>query len=110
MPEVIHLTNLDALNKLLEAGKTVLIDFYADWCGPCRMISPKFNDMAASSSNDNMVFAKVDVDSVHDIAQKYEIRAMPTFIALKGSETIDTVVGADPNKLAALVEKATVVA
>ena len=67
-------------------GKLVVIDFFATWCGPCKMISPKIEAMAGEMSN--VVFLKVDVDEAEDVAQEYNISAMPTFIFLKNGQKV----------------------
>ena len=67
-------------------GKLVVIDFFATWCGPCKMISPKIEAMAGEMSN--VVFIKVDVDEAEDVAQEYNISAMPTFVFLKNGQKV----------------------
>ena len=67
-------------------GKLVVIDFFATWCGPCKMISPKIEAMAGEMSN--VVFLKVDVDEAEDVAQEYNISAMPTFVFLKNGQKV----------------------
>ena len=78
-----------------QAGACVY--FTATWCGPCRMISPIFEDVAAAKSSS--AFLKVDVDDMPDVAAAARITAMPTFQFYKGGELVDTIVGADPQKL-----------
>ena len=69
----------DLKQELKDAGdKLVVIDFYATWCGPCKVIAPKVEEMSSSMSN--VVFLKVDVDENEDAAGEYNISAMPTFI------------------------------
>ena len=79
---------LDSLkSELANAGdKLVVIDFYATWCGPCKVIAPKVVEMAASM--DNVVFLKVDVDENEDASQEYKITAMPTFLFFKNGEKV----------------------
>lgn len=67
-------------------GKLILIDFHALWCGPCKMIAPELAKMAVE--NPDVVFLKVDVDEVDELAQEYGISAMPTFIFLKNGEKV----------------------
>ena len=66
--------------------KLVVVDFYATWCGPCRMIAPKLEEMA--KQNSNVVFLKVDVDEAEDVSEKYSISAMPTFLFFKNGEKV----------------------
>lgn len=75
-----------------------MIDFWATWCGPCKMISPIF-ERIASTVGDKVQFAKVDVDEQEQISQECGIKAMPTFIFFKNGEKVESVVGADPSKL-----------
>ena len=77
----------DLQSQLTAAGgKLVVIDFFATWCGPCKMIAPKIEQMAGSMAN--VVFLKVDVDEAEDVAQEYNISAMPTFIFLKNGAKV----------------------
>lgn len=87
-----------------EAGsRAVFVDFFATWCGPCKMISPKLEEM--SKHYTNVVVLKVDVDECEDIAQKYEISAMPTFIVFKKGSKVESFCGADAGKVEALLKK-----
>ena len=77
----------DLQSQLTAAGgKLVVIEFFLPWDGPCKMISPKFEAMAGEMSN--VVFLKVDVDEAEDVAQEYNISAMPTFIFLKNGQKV----------------------
>ena len=84
--------DLGDLKGQLEAagGKLVVIDFFAEWCGPCKMIAPKIEEMAAQMSN--VVFLKVDVDEAEDAAQEYNIQAMPTFLLIKNNQKVSCMV------------------
>ncbi|KAG7029409.1 Thioredoxin H5, partial [Cucurbita argyrosperma subsp. argyrosperma] len=88
----------DALVKQgIEAGKLIVVDFTASWCPPCRFIAPVFAEMA--KAHVNVVFLKVDVDDLKEIAQKFEVTAMPTFVFLKGGAEVHRIVGADKVEL-----------
>ena len=77
----------DLETQLKEAGdKLVVIDFFATWCGPCKMISPVLEEMEAQMSN--VKFLKVDVDEAEDVAVHYQISAMPTFIFIKNGQKV----------------------
>ncbi|XP_041634830.1 thioredoxin-like [Cheilinus undulatus] len=83
---------------LREAGdKVVVVDFTAAWCGPCRKIAPKFEE--ASEKYTDMIFIKVDVDECSDVATKYEIRCMPTFMFFRNGMKIDEFSGANQDTL-----------
>ncbi|KAI9142622.1 hypothetical protein BKA69DRAFT_264369 [Paraphysoderma sedebokerense] len=94
---VITVTSTEEFNKHINSGKVVIVDFFATWCGPCKMISPKFEGF--SNQYTNAVFLKVDVDDLPDVAQSCEIRAMPTFKIFKDGKQIDEIVGANPSAL-----------
>ncbi|KFY00093.1 hypothetical protein V495_00684 [Pseudogymnoascus sp. VKM F-4514 (FW-929)] len=83
---------------------TVVLDAFAEWCGPCKAISPKLVEY--SNQFPNAHFIKVDVDDVPDVAQELGIRAMPTFIFFKKGEKAGEVVGANPPALLAAITKA----
>lgn len=83
------------------SGLTV-VDFYATWCGPCKMIAPVIEKLAESVPQAH--FIKVDVDESPDIAKEYSISAMPTFLFFKDGQKIETVVGANVGKLQATVK------
>lgn len=79
------------LDALLEKNSVVIVDFYADWCPPCKAIAPKFEKLATEMSG--VKFAKVNIDKLQSIARKYEIRSIPTFIIFKAGKTVRTMVG-----------------
>lgn len=75
----------------------VLIDFYADWCGPCKMLGPIVESIA--SSRDNIKVAKVNVDKLPDIARNYSVMSIPTLILFKNGKMIDKKIGFTPEIL-----------
>ncbi|KAI8827823.1 Allergen Cop c 2 [Chytriomyces cf. hyalinus JEL632] len=87
----------------LKSGKTVIVDWSATWCGPCKMISPVFVKLAEEFTN--VVFIKVDVDEVPDAAEAAGISSMPTFQVYQDSQKVDEMIGANPAKLRGLLEK-----
>ncbi|TFY58927.1 hypothetical protein EVG20_g7973 [Dentipellis fragilis] len=98
---VIPVTSLAEFHKLINGDKTVIFDFWATWCGPCRVISPIFEQLSAKYPSAE--FYKVDVDEQPDIAQEVGVRAMPTFVAFKNGQKLDEVVGAVPPNLEKLI-------
>ncbi|KAL6893886.1 hypothetical protein ACP4OV_007984 [Aristida adscensionis] len=79
------------------AGKLMVIDFSASWCGPCRFIEPAFKEMA--SRNPNAIFVKIDVDELAEVARTWKVEAMPTFVLAKGGKEVSRVVGAKKDEL-----------
>ena len=88
--------------EVLASGKPVVIDFWAEWCGPCRMIAPIVDELAAEYA-EQVVIGKCDVEENDEITVKYGVRNIPTIIFLKNGELVDKQVGACPKD--ALKEK-----
>jgi thioredoxin 1 len=80
---------------VLQSDKPVLVDFWAEWCGPCRMVGPIVNELSEDYAG-RLVFGKVDVDSNPGIASKYGIRNIPTILFFKGGVVVEKHVGAAP--------------
>ncbi|KAN0101442.1 thioredoxin domain containing protein [Hyaloscypha variabilis] len=94
-----EIKSLSQFNKL-KANPLLVIDFYATWCGPCKVISPVFDKLAKPhDSSTSIIFAKCDVDKAKDVAQACNITAMPTFQFFKQGKKVDEVKGADPQQL-----------
>lgn len=94
-----------AWRSLLAQSKPVLVDFTATWCGPCKMISPVFEQLAGQNAG-KIIFAKVDVDEAQDVARACGVTSMPTFQLHKGGKLVSSFSGADPQRLQALVAEA----
>ncbi|KAG8698367.1 hypothetical protein FRC09_007265 [Ceratobasidium sp. 395] len=86
---ITHITSVTHLSTILEAAKSqlVVIDLHATWCGPCHQIAPRYESLA--TSNPQVQFLKCDVDAAQDVARKYSVSAMPTFIFLKNGKQVD---------------------
>ena len=95
MAEPIAVSENDFDKEVLESGTPVLVDFWADWCGPCKMIAPSIDELAAELDG-QIKFAKVDVDENPGIAMKYGIRGIPTLLVFKDGAPVDQMVGAQP--------------
>jgi thioredoxin 1 len=89
-------SNFEQLVKQME--KPVVIDFWAEWCGPCRMVGPIINDLATEYEG-QAIIGKVDVDNNPQISAKYGIRNIPTVLFFKGGELVDKQVGAVPKNV-----------
>ncbi|MDP6102080.1 MAG: thioredoxin [Dehalococcoidia bacterium] len=90
-----HVTDSDFEQEVLEAETPVLVDFWAEWCAPCKMVAPVLDDLA-DEYDGKIKFTKVDVDVNPQTAMKYGIRSIPTLLVFKGGSPIDQVVGAVP--------------
>lgn len=104
MSEPIALTDDTFAKEVLESTTPVLVDFWAAWCGPCRMVAPVVEELAVEYQGKIKV-AKVDVDSQQKTAADYGIRSIPTLLLFKGGKVVDQVIGAVPKKQ--IVEKLT---
>ena len=91
--EVLEL-NESNFNDTLSGDKTVIIDFWAPWCGPCRQFAPTFE--AAAAKHEDVVFAKVNTDEEMDLARKYNIEVLPTFAIIKNGEIVEKFNGFKP--------------
>ncbi|MEY3311661.1 MAG: hypothetical protein RL348_994 [Bacteroidota bacterium] len=93
MSHPLHITDENFETEVLKSDKPVLVDFWATWCGPCRMIAPIIEDLAGEYEG-KVVIGKMDVDSNQMAPQKYGIRSIPTILIFKGGEMVDTIIGA----------------
>ena len=99
MAQIATNTNFDGL---LENKKLVIVDFWATWCGPCRMLSPILDEVEEEMA-DKIAVVKVNVDDADEIAMRYRIMSIPTLVFIKNGQMVDRTVGAMPKS--ALVER-----
>ena len=86
--------NKDNFKKeVLESGVPVLVDFFATWCGPCKMMLPIVEELAKEEGG-KFKIAKINVDESNDLAQEYEVMSIPTFIVFKNGKEVERVMGA----------------
>jgi len=95
-------SSFQQFQDIIKSDKVAVFDFWATWCGPCKVISPVFEKLSDQFSNAD--FYKVDVDDQQEIAQEVGIRAMPTFIAFKNGQKVKDLVGANPGALQDLIK------
>ncbi|MCW3805154.1 thioredoxin [Plebeiibacterium marinum] len=96
----IDVTDATFEEVVLNSDKPVLVDFWAEWCGPCRMVTPIVKELA-EDYGDKAVITKMDVDSNPGTSVKYGIRNIPTILFFKGGEVVDKQVGAVPKTILA---------
>ena len=96
----LELTDANFEELVLKSDKPVLVDFWAEWCGPCRMIGPLVEELANEYAG-KAVIGKLNVDENPGVATKYGIRSIPTLLVFKGGEVVDKIVGAVPKTMLA---------
>jgi thioredoxin 1 len=90
-------TDASFANDVLQSDKTVLVDFWAEWCGPCRMVAPVLEEIASENS-DKLIVAKLNVDENPQTAANYGVVSIPTLNVYKGGEVVKQIVGAKPKQ------------
>ena len=93
--KVVHASDASFQGDVLDSGTPVLVDFWAEWCGPCRSIAPMLEDVA-NERRESLKVVKVNVDDNPATASRYGVRSIPTLILFKDGKAVDTKVGALP--------------
>lgn len=92
-----HATDADFQREVLEADGLVIVDFWAEWCAPCRMLAPMFEKLAGEFAG-RLKFVKVDVDASPDAPNQHGVRGIPTLILFRNGQEVDRVVGVPPER------------
>lgn len=92
-----QITGADFQEKVLDASEPVLVDFFATWCGPCKMMAPVIDELSAEKAGEAAVY-KIDIDENPEIAQRYGVMSIPTFVVFKNGEPAKKTLGAQPKE------------
>ncbi len=104
MKSTVEITDANFKQEVLESNIPVLVDFWAEWCGPCKMIAPAVEELATEYQG-KVKIGKLDVDSNPQMSMQYGIRSIPTLLIFKGGKVVDQIVGAPRDTKRALSEK-----
>ena len=90
----VHITKDNFNTEVLQSDRTVLLDFWASWCGPCRMVSPVIDEIAEERSD--IFVGKINVDEQRELAAQFGVMSIPTLVVLKNGREVNRSVGAKP--------------
>lgn len=100
---VLDVTNSNFEEEVLQSKETVLVDFYADWCGPCQMLSPIVDEVA--NEREDIKVCRINVDNEQDLAIKYDVMSIPTLVVIKNGEEVNRTVGlVDKNEILDIIK------
>jgi len=97
MPEIINTTDTDFENDINMAGKLVLVDLWAEWCGPCKMMEPVLEEIAGEME-ESLQVVKINIDQNQETPMKFNVMNIPTLLFLKDGKEVDRVIGVVPKK------------
>lgn len=103
----LNFTDANFEGEVLKSNTPVLVDFWAPWCGPCQMMGPIVVELREEYAKENKIkIGKLDVDQNQEVAGKYQVMSIPTFLVFKGGEVVDKMVGGvQKEKLKEMIEK-----
>ena len=102
----LNITSLNFENEVLNSDKPVLLDFYADWCGPCKMLAPVVHEIAEENAG-TLKVGKINVDEQMELAMRFRVSSIPTLVVFKDGKAVAKSVGYRPKaEIAAMVESA----
>ena len=93
---VLNITDLNFQEEVVQSDKPVLLDFWASWCGPCRMVSPIVDEIARERPD--IKVGKVNVDEQMELASAFQVLSIPTLVVMKGGRVVNQAVGAQPKQ------------